>query len=61
MKEVLKELDNMEIKYEVVEHKPVYTIEDMNNLDPNIFKGAEICKNKFLHISAPFKKVKDIF
>ena len=53
MKEVLKELDNMEIKYEVVEHKPVYTIEDMNNLDPNIFKGAEICKNLFLHISAP--------
>ncbi len=48
MKEVLKELDNMGIKYEVVEHKPVYTIEDMNNLDPNIFKGAEICKNLFL-------------
>ena len=48
MKEVLKELDNMGIKYELVEHKPVYTIEDMNNLDPNIFKGAEICKNLFL-------------
>ena len=48
MEEVLKELDNMGIKYELVEHKPVYTIEDMNNLDSNIFKGAEICKNLFL-------------
>ena len=51
MEEVLKELDNMGIKYELVEHEPVYTIEDMNNLDPSIFKGAEICKNLFfLHI-----------
>ncbi len=42
MEEVLKELDNMGIKYELVEHKPVYTIEDMNNLDSNIFKR---CRN----------------
>ena len=30
MKEVLKELDNMGIKYEVVEHKPVYTIDEID-------------------------------
>ena len=48
MEEVLKKLDELGIKYDLVEHEPVYTIEDMNNLDPKIFKGAEICKNLFL-------------
>lgn len=48
MEEVLKKLDELGINYELAKHAPVYTIEDMNNLDPNIFKGAEICKNLFL-------------
>ena len=48
MEEVLKKLEELGIKYELVEHDPVYTIEDMNNLDPKIFKDAEICKNLFL-------------
>jgi len=48
MQELLKKLEELGIKYELEEHEPVYTIEDMNNLDPNIFKGAEICKNLFL-------------
>ena len=48
MDEVLKKLEELEINYELVKHPPVYTIEDMTNLDPAIFKGAEICKNLFL-------------
>lgn len=48
MEEVLKKLEELGIKYELVEHDPVYTIVDMNNLDPKIFKDAEICKNLFL-------------
>ena len=48
MEEVLKKLEELGIKYELAEHAPVYTIEDMNNLDQKIFKGAEICKNLFL-------------
>lgn len=48
MEELLKKLEELGIQYELVEHEPVYTIEDMNNLDQEIFKGAEICKNLFL-------------
>jgi len=48
MEEVLKKLEELGLGYELAKHTPVYTIEDMNNLDPNIFKGAEICKNLFL-------------
>ena len=48
MEEVLKKLEELGLGYELVKHAPVYTIEDMNNLGPNIFKGAEICKNLFL-------------
>ena len=48
MEEVLKVLQDLDIHYELVKHEPVYTIEDMNNLDKDIFKGAEICKNLFL-------------
>ena len=48
MEEVLKKLEELEINYELAKHAPVYTIEDMNNLDSAIFKGAEICKNLFL-------------
>ena len=48
MEEVLNVLKKLEINYELVNHKAVYTIEDMNNLNNEIFKGAEICKNLFL-------------
>lgn len=48
MEELLNKLKELEIKYELIEHQEVYTIEDMNNLDKNIFKNAEICKNLFL-------------
>lgn len=48
MEEVLQELEKLEIKYELVKHPPVYTIEDMENLDKSTFKGAELCKNLFL-------------
>ena len=48
MEEVLNVLKKLEINYELVNHKAVYTIEDMNNLNKEIFKGAEICKNLFL-------------
>ena len=48
MEKVLERLEELKIGYELAKHAPVYTIEDMNNLDPNIFKGAEICKNLFL-------------
>lgn len=48
MKEVIEKLEELGIKYELIEHKAVYSIEDMENLDTTIFKGAEICKNLFL-------------
>lgn len=48
MEEVFNTLKKLGIHYELLNHKPVYTIEDMNTLDKNIFKGAEICKNLFL-------------
>ena len=48
MEEVLNTLKKLDIHYELVNHKAVYTIEDMNNLNKEIFKGAEICKNLFL-------------
>ena len=48
MEEALNTLKKLGIHYELLNHKPVYTIEDMNTLDKKIFKGAEICKNLFL-------------
>ena len=43
---ILNMLDEMNIDYELVEHGPVYTIDDMEGLgfDP----GIEICKNLFI-------------
>lgn len=48
MEEVLKKLNELQIQYDMVEHIPVYTIEEMENLGPDYFKGAHICKNLFL-------------
>lgn len=48
MKEnVLNKLNELNIEYKEVEHKPVYTIEDMDALG-DIFKNAKICKNLFV-------------
>ena len=45
--EVLKKLQELNIAYKEVEHTPVYTIEDMDNLG-NVFEDAKICKNLFV-------------
>lgn len=43
---VLKKLDELNIKYEVVDHPPVYTIEEMENL--NLEGKGHVVKNLFL-------------
>lgn len=48
MKEkVLEKLKELNINYKEINHTPVYTIEDMDNLG-NIFENAKICKNLFV-------------
>lgn len=47
--QIYDELDKMKIKYEVVEHEPVYTMEDMDRLGLPA-KGV-LCKNLFLRDS----------
>lgn len=44
---VLNKLNELNISYKEIEHIPVYTIEDMDNLG-NIFENAKICKNLFV-------------
>ena len=46
MKKVLDALDAAGIAYELMEHPPVHTIEDMDAL--GIFNRGEVCKNLFL-------------
>lgn len=46
MKEVLEYLDNKNIKYELVEHEEVHTIEDMENA--GLLENGYVCKNLFL-------------
>lgn len=48
MEEVLNTLKKLRIHYELVFHQPVYTVDDTDNLDMEILKGAKICKNLFL-------------
>ena len=48
MKEkVLNKLNELNISYKDIEHTPVYTIEDMDNLG-DVFENAKICKNLFV-------------
>ena len=48
MKEkVLNKLNELNINYKEIEHTPVYTIEDMDNLG-DVFENAKICKNLFV-------------
>lgn len=44
---VLEKLKEINIKYKLVEHTPVYTIEEMDALG-DIIDNAKICKNLFL-------------
>ena len=46
MKEVLDVLDSKGIKYELVEHEEVHTIEDMEKL--GLLDKGYVCKNLFL-------------
>ena len=43
---VLNQLDLLGISYEVIDHPPVHTIEEMDAL--GIFTRGEVCKNLFL-------------
>jgi len=43
---VFDKLDELNIRYSVIEHPPVYTIEEMDTL--GIFEGVNICKNLFV-------------
>lgn len=44
---VFKKLDEMNLKYEVIKHDPVYTIQEVEDLNVD-FKGANVVKNLFL-------------
>ena len=48
MEEILARLKELNIKYEIKNHIPVYTIEEMDRLGKDFFNGACICKNLFL-------------
>ncbi len=48
MEEILEKLKELNIDYELIEHKAVYNMEEMDALGPDLFKGASICKNLFL-------------
>ena len=43
---VLKKLDELNIKYELINHPPVYTIEEMEKL--NLEEKGHVVKNLFL-------------
>lgn len=46
MKEVLNLLDDENIQYKLVEHEPVHTISDMNNI--GLLDEGYVCKNLFI-------------
>ena len=48
MEEILQRLKELGIQYELIEHKAVFNIEEMDALGKDFFKGATICKNLFL-------------
>jgi len=48
MEEILKHLKDLNISYDIENHVPVYTIEEMENLNSDKLKNACICKNLFL-------------
>ena len=48
MEEILQRLKELGIQYELIEHKAVFNMEEMDALGKDFFKGASICKNLFL-------------
>lgn len=48
MEEILQRLKELGIQYELIEHKAVFNMEEMDALGKDFFKGAVICKNLFL-------------
>ena len=45
MEEILQRLKELGIQYELIEHKAVFNMEEMDALGKDFFKGATICKN----------------
>ena len=48
MEEILQRIKDLGIQYELIEHKAVFNMEEMDALGKDFFKGATICKNLFL-------------
>jgi len=46
--DAIEKLKELNISFEQINHVAVYTIEEMDNLGKEIFKGAKICKNLFV-------------
>lgn len=46
--EALEKLKELNVDFKLIEHKAVYTIEEMDNLGKDFFDGAKICKNLFV-------------
>ena len=65
MLEVLNKLDELQIKYQLIKHIPIYTIEEANNLDienkeyivKNLFLRDDKKRNYYLVIIKNHKKV----
>ena len=48
MEEILARLKELGIEYKKIDHKAVFTIEEMDEFGKDYFDGACICKNLFL-------------
>lgn len=65
MLEVLNKLDELQIKYQLIKHIPIYTIEEANNLDienkeyivKNLFLRDDRKRNYYLVVIKSYKKV----
>ena len=65
MLEVLNKLDELQIKYQLIKHIPIYTIEEANNLDienkeyivKNLFLRDDKKRNYYLVVIKSHKKV----
>lgn len=65
MLEVLNKLDELQIKYQLIKHIPIYTIEEANNLDienkeyivKNLFLRDDKKRNYYLVVIKSYKKV----
>lgn len=65
MLEVLNKLDELQIKYQLIKHIPIYTIDEANNLDienkeyivKNLFLRDDRKRNYYLVVIKSYKKV----